>query len=94
MHKFILKRVRFKFPAQNSNLARQCKSGSHDGTPHSGPKSQKPGHEGCSLIIRAMNSWFLMKSCMLRFSRLLIMNLQFILQKSKMADPKWRQFFF
>jgi hypothetical protein len=32
MHKFILKRVRFKFPTQNSNLARQCKSGSHDGT--------------------------------------------------------------
>jgi hypothetical protein len=22
------------------------------------------------------------------------MNLQFILQKNKMADPKWRQFFF
>jgi hypothetical protein len=31
--------------------------------PHSGPKSQKPGHEGCSLVIRAVNSWFLMKSC-------------------------------
>jgi hypothetical protein len=32
-------------------------------TTHSGPKSQKPGHEGCSLVIRAVNSWFLMKSC-------------------------------
>jgi hypothetical protein len=26
MHKFIFKVVRFKFPAQNSNLARQCNS--------------------------------------------------------------------
>jgi hypothetical protein len=64
------------------------------GAPHSGPKSQKPGHKGCSLIIPAVNSWFLMESCVKRFSRLLVMNLQFILQKNKMADPKWRQFFF
>jgi hypothetical protein len=36
---------------------------SHLHPAHSGPKSQKPGHEGCSLVIRAVNSWFLMKSC-------------------------------